>query len=198
MTLPEISLWVIKFSKSSLFTERICILRFHLVNFLCWANIFSPGHPSNSSLLKLKIYKPKQSSLFVDLSSVSPCLASLDVAVFDVSWRRQASTFPSNIEPLTWSPDPLDCPAIANPWVRGRRKRLILKREDICTQAWLKNLPLTPLHYALTLPGEKVANSVTYNTPGFPLFIKRALGLGCQLAFWYYLRLYLRAGLKDE
>lgn len=54
-------------------------------------------------------------SLFVDLSSVFPCLASLDVAVFDVSWRRQASTFPSNIEPLTWSPDPLDCPAIANP-----------------------------------------------------------------------------------
>lgn len=113
MTLPEISLWLIKFSKNSLFTERICILRFHLVNFLCWANIFSPGHPSNSSLLKLKIYKPKQSSFFVDLSSVSPCLASLDVAVFDVSWRRQASTFPSNIEPLTWSPDPLDCPAIA-------------------------------------------------------------------------------------
>lgn len=62
----------------------------------------------------------------------------------------------------------------------------------------MKNLPPTPPHYASTLPGEKVANLVTYNTPGFALFITRTLGLGCQLALWYYLRLYLRAGLQDE
>lgn len=34
MTLPEISL-LVKFSKNSLFTDRIHILRFHLVSFLC-------------------------------------------------------------------------------------------------------------------------------------------------------------------